>query len=253
MNGSFPPNSSTSGFSPPAQADMMRLPVAEEPVIATMSTSGDSTSRCPTAPSPCTSPTSPEGRPACSASTAAWPERGATSDGLTTTAFPAASAGMASTRISSTGKFQGAQIATTPCASRTRMEDPPISCGMLAARTFRTNSSLSAAPSTSSVASERIFPISRTHSSATETTLGVRDFTAAAIRSHRSESGVCSHDGCAAFAACSASSTTAGVLIGTRAMTLPSAGFVSTMWSASMITPCTIRFCTPYRIGDCSE
>ena len=70
------------------------------------------------APSPRTTFTSPPGRPARTASSASMSaDHGVISDGLSTTAFPAASAGPSFQPAMETGKFQGVIAPTTPCGS----------------------------------------------------------------------------------------------------------------------------------------
>jgi hypothetical protein len=63
--------------------------------------------------------TTPAGKPASSITDASSSvEAGETSDGLTTTVLPAASAGHSFQSSSSTGEFQGTMAPTTPSGSR---------------------------------------------------------------------------------------------------------------------------------------
>mmetsp|Transcript_8076 Transcript_8076/g.20535 ORF Transcript_8076/g.20535 Transcript_8076/m.20535 type:complete len:247 (-) Transcript_8076:65-805(-) len=112
--GSFPPSSRTRRLSELLQASMMRRPVAEEPVMATIAISGWATKHLPTSPSPWQSSTQPTGRTFCNGSSTLAPVNGATSLGLTTTVLPAARAGNANIKISAAGKFQGEQIKMMP-------------------------------------------------------------------------------------------------------------------------------------------
>eukprot|EP00965_Chrysotila_dentata_P068743 2271368-Pleurochrysis_carterae.AAC.3 len=83
-----------------------------------------------------------------SAFVAAAPHAGATSLGLTTTALPAASAGSASSSNSSTGKFHGDTMATTPCGARVTTQLPPFVSDALADSIRSSSASLSTAPET---------------------------------------------------------------------------------------------------------
>ena len=91
----LPPSSSVTRFTVAAASSDTRFPARVEPVKLTMSTSGWAAIASPTTgPTPDTRLNTPAGRPASSitsASTKAF--RGATSDGLSTTVQPAASAG----------------------------------------------------------------------------------------------------------------------------------------------------------------
>mmetsp|Transcript_6523 Transcript_6523/g.22310 ORF Transcript_6523/g.22310 Transcript_6523/m.22310 type:complete len:271 (+) Transcript_6523:682-1494(+) len=129
--GSLPPSSRTRRLREGAQSAMICLPVAEEPVMATMSTS-PCTRALPTTPSPCTSSSTPAGSADWSAFATSAPTSGVTSEGLSTTALPAARAGRVRRRGSSAGKFHGEHTATTPCGSRTTRPFPET-WGVLAA------------------------------------------------------------------------------------------------------------------------
>ena len=87
----------------------------------TLSTSGCSASAAPAVlPYPGTTLSTPEGKPACSASS---PMRsavsGVSSAGLRTTVQPQASAGATFHMLIISGKFQGTMAPTTPIGSRT--------------------------------------------------------------------------------------------------------------------------------------
>ena len=97
-----------------------RPPVAVEPVNAILSTPGWSTSAAPVgSPGPVTTLTTPGGKPASTTSSArASVDVGVISDGLTTTVFPAASAGKSFQPSRPSGVFHGVIAATTPIGSR---------------------------------------------------------------------------------------------------------------------------------------
>ena len=104
--GSFPPHSSTTRLRDALAACRILAPVAVDPVNAAMWTSGCWTRYEPTSPSPWSSETSPGKRsfsPPMIALTTNSPESGTTSDGFTTMALPAISAGIERRTISSTG------------------------------------------------------------------------------------------------------------------------------------------------------
>jgi hypothetical protein len=80
----------------------------------------DSVSHWPAAsgPKPCTTLSTPSGKPASMASLASSvAEAGESSAGLSTTVLPQASAGAIFQVSSISGKFQGAMAATTPAGS----------------------------------------------------------------------------------------------------------------------------------------
>mmetsp|Transcript_9556 Transcript_9556/g.33557 ORF Transcript_9556/g.33557 Transcript_9556/m.33557 type:complete len:243 (+) Transcript_9556:797-1525(+) len=236
--GSLPPSSRTRRFSDGAHPAMIFLPTALDPVMAHMCTS-PATSAAPTAPSPCSSSSTPGGSTACSAAATAAPQRGTTSDGLRQTQLPAASAGSASSSGSSTGKFHGESTATTPCASRT-IRPFETRCASLACCTRSSQSILFAAPSTSSAASARTLPISLTASETSSSLFSARSAQPRLRIAMRSARGVAAQAGCAALARATATATSASVEQGTRAMTSPFAGFVSTRHPPSIKTPCTM-------------
>ncbi len=102
---------------------IMRAPVRVEPVKETLRTSGWVTSAWPvTAPLPCTMLSTPAGKPACTASSAMRTvENGVSSEGLSTTALPAASAGPHFHDAIDSGKFHGVMAPTTPYGSAISM------------------------------------------------------------------------------------------------------------------------------------
>ncbi len=95
ISGDLPPSSSDTRLTDCEASSMTRLPASVEPVNDTMSTSGWTAMASPTTgPTPVTRLKTPAGRPTdstISARTNAF--SGATSEGLTTTVQPAASAG----------------------------------------------------------------------------------------------------------------------------------------------------------------
>ncbi|MCY1223310.1 hypothetical protein D9M72_354310 [compost metagenome] len=98
----------------------MRRPVAVEPVKAILSTSGWLASRCPaTLPKPGTTLITPRGKPTSAASAATRSaDSGVSSDGLSTTVLPAASAGPSFQPVNISGKFHGTICPTTPTGAR---------------------------------------------------------------------------------------------------------------------------------------
>jgi hypothetical protein len=91
----LPPSSSETGVNVFAARSMTRRPVRVEPVNMTMSTASISAS--PTSPAPTAVWYTPSGSPASrSPSSISSDVSGVTSDGFTTTALPAAIAGIAS-------------------------------------------------------------------------------------------------------------------------------------------------------------
>ena len=99
----------------PASSRWIALPTSVEPVKATLSTSGCETSAAPVDPSPVTMLTTPAG-------SSAWRRTsqnssavsGVVSAGLSTTVFPAASAGATFHASISSGKFHGITWPATP-------------------------------------------------------------------------------------------------------------------------------------------
>ena len=99
----------------PATDLAITLPTSVEPVKATLSTSGWSTSAWPVPPAPVTMLTTPGGRSACwqiSAKSSAV--SGVVSAGLSTTVLPQASAGAIFHASISSGKFHGMTWPATP-------------------------------------------------------------------------------------------------------------------------------------------
>ena len=90
------------------------------PVKDTFATSGCSTSRCPAVgPYPGTTFTTPGGKPTSVMSSATRSaDIGVSSAGLSTTVFPAASAGPSFQLVNISGKFHGTIWPTTPSGSR---------------------------------------------------------------------------------------------------------------------------------------
>ena len=108
MLAALPPSSSVSFLRVPATDRAMARPTSVEPVNATLSTPGCSTSARPVSPAPVTMLTTPAGRSACwqiSANSSAV--SGVVSAGLSTTVLPAASAGAIFHASMSSGKFHG--------------------------------------------------------------------------------------------------------------------------------------------------
>ncbi|MNY23332.1 hypothetical protein D3C86_1569940 [compost metagenome] len=95
---------------------MMLEPVAVDPVKVTLPTRGCRHNASPVVrPSPCTTLKIPAGMPACNASSAKRRlENGVNSEGLSTTALPAAKAGATFQEAMLNGKFHGAMAAMTP-------------------------------------------------------------------------------------------------------------------------------------------
>src|SRR5690349_564648 len=92
ISASLPPASSTTGVSVSAQVAMTFLAVAVEPVKAILPTP-DRHNAAPTSPRPCTTwNTGSSGTISANVSASHWPTVGVYSLGLSTTAFPAASA-----------------------------------------------------------------------------------------------------------------------------------------------------------------
>ena len=94
MLAALPPSSRVTLLSVPATRRAIALPTSVEPVNATLSTPGCSTSAAPVSPAPVTMLTTPGGRSACwqiSANSSAV--SGVVSAGLSTTVLPQASAG----------------------------------------------------------------------------------------------------------------------------------------------------------------
>ena len=115
--GLLPPSSSVIGFMPVrAMLAMIAWPAPVEPVKLTLAMPGWPVSAVPVVgPSPRTTLTMPAGMPARTASSATRrEEKGVISEGFSTTALPAASAGPSFQPAIDRGKFQGVIAATTP-------------------------------------------------------------------------------------------------------------------------------------------
>ena len=112
ISGSLPPSSRLTGVSVSAARFITTLPVRSEPVNWTKSTS--STRAPPVSPMPLTTSRT-SGPPISSfhARTISMVESGVNSEGLMTTAQPATSAGIASSKARMSGKFQGLITPTT--------------------------------------------------------------------------------------------------------------------------------------------
>ena len=123
----LPPSSSVTRFSVSAAPRAIARPVTVEPVKAIFATPGWTTSAAPASlPRPQTTFSTPSGIPASSASSPSRRlESGASSAGLSTTVFPAASAGPSFQAAIGSGKFHGVMSPTTPSGSRTVKPSPP--------------------------------------------------------------------------------------------------------------------------------
>ena len=119
MLGLLPPSSRVTRFSERPHFSPISRPTTVEPVKATLSTPGLSTSAAPVVPSPVRTLSVPSGKPASSASS---PRRSAVSGvcsaGFRTIEQPAARAGATFQIAISSGKFQGTIWAQTPTGSR---------------------------------------------------------------------------------------------------------------------------------------
>ena len=135
MLADLPPSSSVTRFMVWAAPTAIPRPTSVDPVNATLATSGCSTRRCPTVrPGPATTLTTPSGSPASRAiRSSSSAVSGVSSAGLSTTVFPAASAGATFQAAIVSGKFQGTISATTPSGSRKVMARPPPT-GMVSPR-----------------------------------------------------------------------------------------------------------------------
>src|SRR6059058_4124429 len=108
MFAALPPSSSVRRLPVPASAFWIAFPTSVEPVNAILFTSGCATSSAPVRPSPVTMFTTPGGSSACrTTSQKSRAVSGVVSAGLSTTVFPAASAGAIFHASISSGKFQG--------------------------------------------------------------------------------------------------------------------------------------------------
>ncbi len=115
----FPPSSSNTGVRLAAALVITRTPVAPLPVKLILSIPAWPTSAAPVSESPGTTLSTPGGSPASSAHSAnRSATNGASSEGLSTTQHPAASAGATFCPIEVSGPFHGISTATTPTGSR---------------------------------------------------------------------------------------------------------------------------------------
>ena len=111
----LPPSSSVSRLPVPASDRWMALPTSVEPVKATLSTPGCSTSERPVSPAPVMMFTTPAGSSACwQISAKASAVSGVVSAGFSTTVLPQASAGAIFHASISSGKFHGMTWPATP-------------------------------------------------------------------------------------------------------------------------------------------
>ena len=115
----FPPSSRVTRFTFSVAALATAMPVAVDPVNATLSMPACLASASPVERShPVTTLSTPAGSPAsCRISAKATVEAGECSDGLATQTFPAASRGASFQVSSSSGLFHGVIAPTTPTGS----------------------------------------------------------------------------------------------------------------------------------------
>jgi len=117
--GDLPPSSSETGTIRCAPAPYTMRPAASEPVKVILAMSGCAVSAAPQeGPSPTTTFTTPSGRKRFRITAQARVAKGASSDALMTTVFPATSAGAIFSMVSTSGTFQGTMAPTTPSGSR---------------------------------------------------------------------------------------------------------------------------------------
>ena len=115
MFAALPPSSSVSLVPVPASSRWIALPTSVEPVNAILSTPSCFTSSAPVRPSPVTMLTTPGGSSAWRrTSQKSSAVSGVVSAGLSTTVFPAASAGATFHASISSGKFHGMIWPATP-------------------------------------------------------------------------------------------------------------------------------------------
>ena len=116
--GDFPPSSKSTGLRDSAAVAMIRCAVVGPPVNDTLPTSGCRTSASPATPVPCTTLTTPSGRPASRATSAkSSAVKGVNSAGLMTTVLPAASEAGTFMHSESSGAFQVMMWPITPYGS----------------------------------------------------------------------------------------------------------------------------------------
>ena len=119
MLADLPPSSKVTCLKSAAAATLTRRPPDSPPVKATLRTKGCVTKASPTsAPKPVTTLINPAGNPAWVAKAAnSSVEAEVYSEGLITTALPAAKAGATFHASNSNGEFQGVMQAVTPMGS----------------------------------------------------------------------------------------------------------------------------------------
>ena len=121
--GDLPPNSSTTGFSKAPALAAILFPATGPPVKLIMPIYGCSTINRPISEAPVMTDKTPGGKPASSPMRAySSAMRGVTSDGLSITQFPAASAGAILLASSKAGEFQGVIKPTIPMGSLTAID-----------------------------------------------------------------------------------------------------------------------------------
>ena len=139
-NADLPPSSRNTLLIVAAPAAITARPVAVDPVNDTMSTRGSDDSIAPTAwSSEVTMFRTPAGISVCAAASSPRiaAHQGVSGAGLSTTVFPAASAGPILARLIWCGKFHGVIAPTTPTASRTRVRRVEIPIGAATPRSVR--------------------------------------------------------------------------------------------------------------------
>ena len=218
----------------------MCRPVAVEPTCATTST-GCSTRRAPTVPSPVRWRSTSAGSCPAMISASSAPVAGVRSLGLVTTVLPVTSAAPISPQATATGSFHGVIAATTPRGSNTitssapcwpASDRPRCACPNCAyCRRVSTPASTPARASASGRPISRV--VSRASSSARAATASAARATAAA----RSTGAVRAQPGKAARAAATAATTSCSPATGTSTTTDPSAGssIVRTRPTASVL------------------
>ena len=119
MFAALPPSSKPVRFSVAAAARATAIPVGVEPVTSMRSTPGWELSAAPAAGPPVTMLSTPSGSPAaCAIRPSSRTESGASSEGLSTTVLPNASAGASFFVAISIGWFQGVIAPQTPTGTR---------------------------------------------------------------------------------------------------------------------------------------
>ncbi len=126
MLGDLPPSSWCTRLTVEAAVLATSIPARVEPVIEIMSMPGWAAMAAPTSgPVPLIMLNTPAGMPAASTISAKiWAEKGAISDGFSTTVQPVARAGPTLAQIWFIGQFQGVMKPTTPIGSFTTRDLP---------------------------------------------------------------------------------------------------------------------------------